>query len=165
MVEFVRTNNPSKLFRRTRLLLAKCEENPPPLDDAIRNGYIDLVLKLIEQVSDASPSTSLLERENLKGQTPLLLSAELNQSILIETLLKRRLDLSIKTDKSQNNILHLLARVADDRAERTIESVLAILPKDLQMKLLKQKNADNQQPWQIAQLKRNTHCLDLLRHF
>lgn len=165
MVEFVRTNNPSKLFRRTRLLLAKCEENPPPLDDAIRNGYTDLVVKLIEQVSDASPSTCLLERENLKGQTPLLLSAELNQSTLIETLLNRRLDLSMKTDKSQNNILHVLARVADDRAERTIEKVLAILPKDLQMKLLKQKNADNHQPWQIAQLKRNMHCLDLLRNF
>lgn len=165
MVEFIRTNNPSKLFRRTRLLLAKCEENPPPLDDAIRNGYIDLVVKLIEQVTDGSPSSSLLERENVKGQTPLLLSAELNQSIILETLLERRLDLSIKTDKSQNNLFHLLARVADDRAARTIEHVLAILPRDVQMKLFKQKNADNHQPWQIAQLKRNTRCLDLLRNF
>lgn len=163
MVEFVRTNNPSKLFRRTRLLLAKCEENPPPMEDAIRNGYIDLVLKLIEQVGDASPSTSLLERENLKGQTPLLVSAELNHWTLIETLLKKRIELSEKTDRCRNNIFHILACLPDDQANETIEQLLALLPKDMKIKLLKQKNQDNQQPWQIAQTKCNTHSIDLLR--
>ena len=165
MVEFVRTNNPSKLFRRTRLLLAKCEENPPPMEDAIRNGYIDLVLRLIEQVGDASPSTSLLERVNHQGQTPLLVSAELNQRTLIETLLRKRPDLSEKTDKHRNNIFHVLARLTDDRAGETIKDVLALLPRDMQMKLLKQKNQDNHLPWQIAQMKRNTHSVDLLRVF
>ena len=88
VVEFVRTNNPSKLFRRTRLLLAKCTEDPPPIDDAIRNGHIDLVLKLIEQVGDTSPSNSLLERKNTDGQTPLLFATKFNYWILIEAILK-----------------------------------------------------------------------------
>ncbi len=163
IVEFVRTNNPSKLFRRTRLLLAKCDENPPPIDDAIRHGHIDLILKLIEQVGDVSPSNSLFERENDDGETPLLLSAKLNQWILIEALLKKRFELSDKTDKYGNNILHLLANISDDKADETIKNVLAILPDDIRTKLLKKKNKDNQIPMDIAQTKNNTHCIDLLK--
>jgi len=162
IVEFVRTNNPSRLFRRTRLLLAKCDENPPPLDDAIRNGHIDLALKLIEQLGDMSSSNSLLERENNDGETPLLISAKLNQWILIEAILKKRLDLSEKTDKYDNNILHLLANISDDKANETMKNVLGLLSNDIKIKLLKTKNKDNKIPIEIAQIKNNTHCVDLL---
>ena len=163
VVEFVRTNNPSKLFRRTRLLLAKCDESPPPLDDAIRRGYFDLIIKLIEQVGDVSPSNSLLERENDDGETPLLLSAKLNQWILIEAFLKKRIELSEKTDKYGNNIFHLLANVPDDQSHETIKNVLQILPLDIRSKLLKKRNRDNQLPKDIAQAKNNIRYIDLLK--
>jgi ankyrin repeat protein len=163
IVEFIRTNNPSKLFRRTRLLIAKCDENPPPLDDAIRHGHIDLVLKLIEQIGDISSSNSLFERENNDGETPLLLSAKLNHRNLIEAILKNRIELSEKTDKYNNNILHLLAKVSDDKANETIKHVLALLSDDRRIKLLKEKNKANQTPIDIARIKNNTHCFDLLK--
>jgi hypothetical protein len=93
----------------------------------------------------------------------LLLSAKLNQWILIEALLKKRFELSDKTDKYGNNILHLLANVSDDKADETIKNVLAILPDDIRTKLLKKKNKDNQIPMDIAQMKNHTHCIDLLK--
>jgi hypothetical protein len=133
------------------------------LDDAIRRGHIDLIIKLIEQVGDVSPSNSLLERENDDGETPLLLSAKLNQWILIETFLKKRIELSEKTDKCGNNIFHLLANVSDDQAHETIKNIREILPEDIRSKLLKKKNKDNQIPKDIAQMKNNNHCIDLLK--
>ncbi len=133
------------------------------MDDAIRRGYIDLIIKLIEQVGDASPSNSLLERENDDGETPLLLSAKLNQWILIEAFLKKRIELSEKPDKCGNNILHLLANVSDDKSYETIKNTLQILPEDIRNKLLKKKNKDNQLPKDIAQAKDNTRCFNLLK--
>jgi len=165
IVEFVRTNNPSRLFRRTRLLLARCEENPPPLHDAIQYGHIDLVLKLIEQVSDMSPSNSLLEQENNDGETPLLLSAKFNHWILIEAILKKRIDLSKKTDKFGNNMFHLLANVSEDKSYETIKNVLELLPNDIKTNLLKQKNKANQIPTEIAHIKNNIYCINLLKNF
>jgi len=165
IVDFVRTNNPSRLFRRTRLLIAKCNDDPPPLDDAIRHGHIDLALKLIEQVGDISLSNSLLERENNDGETPLLLSAKLNQWILIEAILKKRLDYSEKIDKYDNNILHLLANVSEDKANETIKNVLTLLPNHIRTNLLKKKNKANQIPIEIAQAKNNIHCVDLFKKF
>ncbi|CAF4651108.1 unnamed protein product [Rotaria socialis] len=163
IVEFVRTNNPSRLFRRTRLLLVKYDQNPPPLDDAIRNGHFDIALKLIEQVVDmSSTSPGLLERKNNDGETPLLLAAKLNQWILIEVIIKKRLDLTENTDENDNNILHLLANIPENKACETIKNVLQLLSDNLRVNLLKQKNKDNQTPIEIAQSKNNTHCADLL---
>lgn len=162
IVDFVRTNNPSRLFRRTRLLLIKCDQNPPPLDDAIRRGHIDIALKLIEQVIDMPTSSGLLERKNNDGETPLLLAAKLNQWTLIETILKKRLDLAENTDKNDSNILHLLANIPDNKAYGTIKNVLLLLPNNIKVNLLKNKNKDNQTPIQIAQAKHNKNCADIL---
>ncbi|CAF4709860.1 unnamed protein product [Rotaria sp. Silwood1] len=163
IVEFVRTNNPSRLFRRTRLLLAKCDQNPPPLDDAIQRGHIDLALKLIEQVVDMSTSPGLLERKNDDGETPLLLAAKLNQWVLIEAILKKRLDLAENTDKNDNNILHLLANISENKANETIKNVLLLLSNDIKTNLLKKKNKDNRTPIEIAQSQNNTYCSDLFK--
>jgi hypothetical protein len=161
IVEFVRTNNPSRLFRRTRLLLTKCDDKTPPLDDAIQRGHIDIALRLIEQVVDMPISNGLLERENIDGETPLLLAAKLNHWIIMEAILKKRLDLSEKTDKYNNNILHLLANVLDGKANETIKNVLILLPNDIRKRLLKNKNKNNQTPIEIAQTYINNHCADL----
>ncbi|CAF2631998.1 unnamed protein product [Rotaria sp. Silwood2] len=163
IVEFVRTNNPSRLFRRTRLLLAKCDQNPPPLDDAIRHGHIDLALKLIEQVVDMSTSPGLLERKNNDGETPLLLAAKLNEWILLEAMLKKRLDLTENTDKNDNNILHLLANISENKANETIKNVLLLLPDNIKTNLLKKENNDKLTPIDIAQSKNNTYCADLFK--
>ncbi|CAF1104309.1 unnamed protein product [Rotaria sp. Silwood1] len=163
IIEFVRTNNPSRLFRRTRLLLAKCDQNPPPLDDAIQHGHIDLALKLIEQVVDMSTSPGLLERKNDDGETPLLLAAKLNQWVLIEAILKKRLDLAENTDKNDNNILHLLANISENKANETIKNVLLLLSNDIKTNLLKKKNKDNRTPIEIAQSQNNTYCSDLFK--
>lgn len=162
LVDFVRTNNPSKLFRRTRLLLAKCSDESPPIDDAIRNGYADLALKLIEQVGSQSPSNSLLTRENQDGQTPLLVAAKYNQWILIETILKKRLDLIEKVDRQGNNVLHLLAEIDNDQGKETIEKLLKFLANETKQVLIEKKNLDNRIPFEIAQLKSNSQCADLL---
>ncbi|CAF5164192.1 unnamed protein product, partial [Rotaria sp. Silwood1] len=92
--KFVRTNDPSRLFRRTRILLSKCNESPPPLHDAIQRGHIQIALSLIEQVLDMNPSQGLLEKENENGETPLLIAAKCNQWKLIEPILKNRCDLA-----------------------------------------------------------------------
>jgi ankyrin repeat protein len=164
VIEFVRTNNPSRLFRRTRLLIAKSDENPPPLDDAIRRGHIDLALKLIEQVLDMSASTGLLERENDDGETPLLLAAKLNHWILIEGILKKRSDLVEKTDKENNNILHLLANVSEDKAFETMKNVMRLLTDETKINLLGKKNKDNQTAMELAQAEKNTQCVNLLKN-
>jgi ankyrin repeat protein len=161
MVEFVRTNNPSQLFRRTRLLLSKCDDNPPPLDDAIQRGHIDLALRLIEQVVDMPVSNGLLQRENNDGETPLLLAAKLNHWNLIEIILKKRLDLTEQIDKYGNNMLHLLANISDHKADETIKNVLRLLSNDIITNLLNKKNKNNKTPIEIAQTKINNQSADL----
>ena len=165
MVEFIRTNNPSRLFRRTRLLLAKYDRNPPPLDDAIRCGHLDLALKLIEQVAEMPVSHGLLEKRNNDGETPLLLAAKLNQWILIEAVLKKRLDLAENLDKYDNNILHLLANVSENKANKTIKHVLSLLPNELRTKLIEKKNKGNQTPIDIAQAKHNVYAVNIFKAF
>lgn len=163
LVEFVRTNNPSKLFRRTRLLFAKCTDQPPPIDDAIRNGHTDLVSKLIDQVSNQSSSNSLLERENQDGQTPLLVAAKYNQWFLIETILKKRLDFIEKIDHQGNNVLHLLAEIENDQGKETIEKLLKFLSNEKKQILIETKNLDKRTPFELAQFKNNSQCADLLK--
>ena len=162
VVSILRTNDPSQLFRRTRLLISKCDQSPPPLDDAIRNGYIDLALRLIEQTTEMSSGpNNLLERTNADGQTPLLLAAKLNHWVLMKPILEKRLDLLEKVDNSGNNIFHLLADVSEDKAVDTIKHVLGLVPHYLKVKLFHQKNQEKQTPKGIAQAKNHSHYVDL----
>ncbi|CAF3963887.1 unnamed protein product [Adineta steineri] len=163
-VEFLRTNDPSKIFRRTRLLIGKCTENPPPLHDAIQHNHINLALKLIEQTVDMPSSpNNLLEREDNDGVSPLLFAAKFNQWILIEAILKKRLDLIEKTDKADNNILHLLANISEDKAIETIKNIFVLLSNDTKTKLLEKKNNNNETPMEIAQANNNNLCVDLFK--
>ncbi|CAF4442527.1 unnamed protein product, partial [Rotaria magnacalcarata] len=68
--KFIRTNDPSRLFRQVRALLTRCDESPPPLNEAIQRGHTQLALSLIEQVLDMSPSQGVLEKQNENGETP-----------------------------------------------------------------------------------------------
>lgn len=110
-----------------------------------------------------SPAINLLERMNDDGEIPLLLSAKLNHWILIEAILKKRLDLSEKLDKSDNNIFHLLANISDDKSYETIQNLIGLLPDNIKKNLLKKKNKDNQLPIDIAQIKNNMKSIDLLK--
>ncbi|CAF4091209.1 unnamed protein product, partial [Rotaria sp. Silwood2] len=119
--KFIRTNDPSRLFRRTRILLSQCDENPPLLNDAIQRGHTQIALALIEQVLDMSSSQGLLEKENENGETPLLIAAKCNQWKLIEPIIKNRSDLVKHKDKNGNNLLHLLANLHDDEGAEVIK--------------------------------------------
>lgn len=160
---FVRTNDPSRLFRRTRVLLSKFDENTSPLSDAIERGHIQLALPLIEQVIDMPSPNRLLEKGNANGETPLLIAAKLNHGKIIETILKKRSDLVEQKDKDGNNMFHLLANLSEDKGAKTIENILIILPNESKINLLKEKNTKNETPIDIAQSHGNTQCIDLLK--
>jgi ankyrin repeat protein len=163
LADYVRTNNPSRLFRRTRLLLVKCEEKPPPLNEAIQRGYIDLALALIEQVIEMQAPNGLLKKEDENGQTPLLVAAANNQWTIIEIILNKRPDLAEQKDKNGNNVFHLLANLSeDDKAAETMQNVMKILSNDVKVNLLKAKNENNQTPIEIAQSNGNTQYVNLL---
>ncbi|CAF2241671.1 unnamed protein product [Rotaria magnacalcarata] len=149
--KFIRTNDPSRLFRQVRALLTRCDESPPPLNEAIQRGHTQLALPLIEQVLDMSPSQGVLEKQNENGETPLLIAAKLNQWKLMEPILRNRLDLVQHKDKAGNNILHLLAEIDEDEGAATIQNVIKILPNDPKELLLKEKNQAHQTPLEIAQ--------------
>ncbi len=160
---FVRTNDPSRLFRRTRVLLSKFDENTSPLSDAIERGHIQLALPLIEQVIDMPSPNRLLEKGNANGETPLLIAAKLNHGKIIETILKKRSDLVEQKDKDGNNMFHLLASLSEDKGAERIENILTILPNESKINLLKEKNTKNETPIDIAQSHGNTQCIDLLK--
>jgi ankyrin repeat protein len=158
---FVRTNDPSRLFRRTRVLVSKFDENTSPLSDAIERGHVQLALPLIEQVIDMPSPNRLLEKGNANGETPLLIAAKLNHGKLIETILKKRSDLVEQKDKDGNNMFHLLANLSEDKGAETIENILTILPNESKINLLKEKNTKNETPIDIAQSHGNTKFIDL----
>ncbi|CAF3351755.1 unnamed protein product [Rotaria sp. Silwood1] len=160
--KFVRTNDPSRLFRRTRILLSKCNESSPPLHDAIQRGHIQIALSLIEQVLDMNPSQGLLEKENENGETPLLIAAKCNQWKLIEPILKNRCDLAKQKDKDGNNLLHLLANSNEDESAEIIKNIFKILPDRIKTNLLKEKNKKNQRPLDIAQSHGDSSSSELL---
>ncbi|CAF2994283.1 unnamed protein product [Rotaria socialis] len=160
--KFIRTNDPSRLFRQVRALLTRCDENPPPLHDAIQRGHTQLALSLIEQVLDMSPSQGILEKQNENGETPLLIAAKLNQWKLMEPILRNRLDLVQQKDKAENNLFHLLAEINDDEGAATIQNVINILPNEITTKMLKQRNKDKQIPLQIAESRGNSSSCKLL---
>jgi len=135
------------------------------LNDAIQRGHTQLALSLIEQVIKMPASDGLLEKENENGETPLLIAAKMNQWKLIETILKTRSDLAQQKDKHNNNLLHLLANLSEDKASETLKNVLEILPNDVKTKLMKEKNKNNQTPIEIAQSHSNTQSIYLLNYF
>ena len=159
---FLNTNDPSKLFRRTRVLLTKSTDNPPPLNTAIERGHIHLALPLIEQVIDMSPSNGLLEKMNDNNETPLLVAAKYNHMNLIETILKNRSDLAKQKDKDGNNIFHLLANVNDDKGAESIKNIFEHLSNDMKVCFMKEKNQNDQTPLEIAQSQGNIQCIALL---
>ena len=69
---FVRTNDPSRLFRRTRVLLSRFDDNSSPLTDAIEHGHVQLALPLIEQVIDMPSPNRLLEKGNENGENSII---------------------------------------------------------------------------------------------
>ncbi len=157
----MRKNDPSRLFRRTRLLLSKYEEDPSPLHEAIENGHTQIALALIEQILDMPSPNRLLENEN---ETPLLIAAKLNQWKIIELILKTRSDLIQQIDKNGNNLFHLLTNLSEDKGVETIDKLLQTFPNDIK-NLLKEENKQHQTPMDIAQSNGNTQSLDLLRSF
>jgi ankyrin repeat protein len=163
LADYVRTNNPSRLFRRTRLLLVKCVDESPPLNEAIQRGHIDLALSLIEQVIELRAPNGLLEKEDENGQTPLLVAAANNRWTIIEIILNKRPDLAEQKDKNGNNVFHLLANLSeDDKAAETMQNVMKILSNDVKVNLLKAKNENNQTPIEIAQSNGNTQFMNVL---
>jgi ankyrin repeat protein len=143
-------------------LLSDCNENQPPLNDAIEHGHAQTALSLIEQIIDMSPSNGLLEKANENGETPLLVAAKCNQWKLIKPILEKRCELTKQKDKDGNNLLHLLANIDEDKGAETIENVVKILPKDTKRELVKEKNKTKQTPLEVAQSHGNTQCIDLL---
>ncbi len=159
---FLRKNDPSQLFRRTRMLLSTYDGNSSPLHDAIQHGHTQLALAFIKQIVNVPSLNKLLKNKNENGETPLLIAARLNQWKLIESILKPRSDLAKQKDKDGNNLFHLLANLSEDKGVETIQNVLAILSNELKVNLLKEKNKTNQKPMDIAQFHNNTSSLELL---
>ena len=163
VAEFVRTNNPSLLFRRTRCLLSNCDGDSPPLHDAIERGHEHLALALIEQAIEMSTDENLLDKLNSKGETPLLVAAKFNRGELVEAILKARPYLARHMDWEGNNLLHLLAgnEPTSDCAE-ILSKVLSMLPDDLKRVLLREKNMHDRSALDIAQCRGNTVFVDRL---
>lgn len=152
---FVRTNNPSQLFRRTRALITKGLEGTLLLHGAVENGQTETIVSLIEQIIDLPTSNILFEEMNEYGETPLLVAAKINQGQIIECILKKQSEYAKQKDKNENNLLHLLASLKDNEGVDTIEKVLLILSDDLAIHLLKDKNDDDKTPLNIAQFNGN----------
>lgn len=161
---FVRRNDPSRLLRRTRVLLAKYTVQPSPLHEAIENGHRQLALSLIEQIIDIPSPNRLLEDCDEHGQTPVLIAAKLNEKDILELILKQRSDLISQKDHQGNNLFHFLADFKDDQAAETIKTILTIFPNDVRL-LLKEENQNHQTPMMIAQSNGNEISLELLTHF
>lgn len=125
------------------------------LDDAIRQGNVDLALHLIENTN------SFLEQMNFQRETPLLLAAKFNRTELIEQILQKRPELIQQTDKLGNNIFHILARITNDQAKQTIEDILTKLDYKTKHFLVKQLNHDEQIPKQVAVNQNNLQCAKL----
>lgn len=160
MADFLREDNPSRLFRRTRLLLSQCDPKSPPLHDAIQRGHVDLARALIEQVYDMPTADGLLEKQNEDGQTVLLMAAKFSRWNIVEMLLQNRTDLVQHIDKQENNFLHLLA---ENGSNEMIKQSLALMSDQVRQQLLSGKNRANQRPVDIAQSHGNSQCVDLLK--
>ena len=159
---FVRTNNPSELFRAAGTLLLNSTEACSALHDALENGHISIASSVIEQTLHLSSEKNLLEKVNTHGQTPLLIAAKKNQWEILKLILEHRLDLIKQKDHHGNNLFHLLIHINGDQAGETLEKILRILPDCLKEDLVNEMNADQQTPIDIAQCQTNIVLLKIL---
>ena len=135
----------------------KIEDQFMVLANAIQEGNIELAINLIKQ------SNSYLERMNDQGQTPLLLAARFNQTRLIRAILEKRPELAEQVDRQKNNLLHLLAKVSEDRATEATDNILMILDNKTKELLISGLNEDKQTPEQVAATHGNRQFIDLLK--
>ncbi|CAF1188029.1 unnamed protein product [Adineta ricciae] len=162
LVQFVQTNDPSRLFRRTRVLLSKCEDSPPPLHVAIERGHISLALTIIEQVASMREENNILERRNESGENVLLVGGRCNAWKVIEMLVKMRKDVIERVDNDGNNLLHKIGSVKDDAGAETIKNLFNIMSEEVKTNLLMQMNKNGETPARTAELHENTFCFELL---
>jgi ankyrin repeat protein len=127
------------------------------LNDAIRRGDTNMALGLIDQTNH------FLQQENEEGDTPLLLAARLNRCQIITVILKKQPDLAQQTDRQENNLLHLLAGVPEDKAKDAVKNILEKLENKTKKSLLLMSNKTGQIPRQIAETHGNNQCIDLLK--
>lgn len=159
---FVRTNNPSELFRAAGSLLLKSTGMHSALHDALENGHISIASSVIEQTLHLPSEKNLLEKVNTHGQTPLLIAAKKNQWEILKLILEHRLDLIKQKDYHGNNLFHLLFQINGDQAGETLEQILRILPDHLKEDLINETNEDQQTPMDIAQCQTNIVLLKTL---
>ncbi|CAF1138346.1 unnamed protein product [Adineta ricciae] len=162
LVQFVQTNDPSRLFRRTRVLLSKCVDSPPPLHVAIERGHISLALTIIEQVASMREENDILERRNESGENVLLVGGRCNAWKVIEMLVKMRKDVIERVDNDGNNLLHKVGSVKDDAGAETIKNLFNIMSEEVKTNLLMQMNKNGETPARTAELHENTCCFELL---
>ncbi|CAF1188012.1 unnamed protein product [Adineta ricciae] len=98
LVQFVQTNDPSRLFRRTRVLLSKCEDSPPPLHVAIERGHISLALTIIEQVANYIQLILRMSQFNNQSNADTLYDALLNSPTLLPNLENLTEDLNLNVN-------------------------------------------------------------------
>lgn len=158
MTEFVRTDDPSTVLRRTRVLLAKSDE-PFPLHVAIEKGFDKIGLHLTEQVLDMNNNNGLLNQTNSDGQTAFLLAAKFDRWAILKIILQQRLDLVEQTDLNENNFLHFLA---ENQSIETIQKSIEILPDEVLRRLFKATNKKGQTPKDVALSIENEICQKLL---
>lgn len=151
--DFVQTSN---YPNAKRIMRAESIDQFDVLENTIEQGNIDLALQLINQTKN------YLERQNSRGETPLLMAARLNQEKLILEILKDQPDLSSQMDRQNNNILHLLANISGNEAEKTIEQILNLLAKILKDRLISGLNQSQEKPVDIARNRGHKQYIDLL---
>lgn len=128
------------------------------LENAIEQGNIDLALQLINQ------RKHFLEQQNSRGETPLLMAARLNRERLVLAILKDQLNLSVQVDRQGNNILHLLANISENRAEKTIEAIFTLLEGPLKDRLILQLNQSQEKPVDIARNRGHQEYIEFFNH-
>lgn len=159
---FVRTNNPSELFRAAGTLLFKSMGNSPALHDALENGHLSIASTVIEQTLHLPSEKNLLEKVDLHGQTPLLIAARKNYWQILKLIVEQRLDLIRQKDHHGNNLFHLLFESNGDQASENLEKILDILPEHCKQDLFNERNINQQTPIDIAQCHGSTVLLKII---
>lgn len=115
---YIRTNDPSKLFRRTRILLLQKTINPTLLHESIENGHGRIVLAFIEQIIDMPSANRLFEARNMNHETLLLLAGRFCEWQIVELILKKRPNYISQMNKQGQTIVTILANyIAKQKAK------------------------------------------------
>jgi len=115
---YIRMNDPSKLFRRTRILLLQKTINPTVLHESIENGHGRLVFIFIEQIIDIPSANRLLEARNMNGETVLLVAGRFCEWRIVEFILKKRPNYISQMNKQGQTIVTILANyIAKQKAK------------------------------------------------